>query len=745
MKFDSSNGTITESNAEDVEVIDMGFSMDAIPHLTRMFTSLYNNPEEAVYREVLFNAIDATNKIGSEEKIVVYLPSYDTPILTITDKGVGMTKEKLSESVQFGGTDKSEDNDLVGGFGLGFKSPLAITPQFTVETIKDGIRTVGTVSNSEDGICRLTILVSEPTAKSSGTSVSIPVKSYDTFIEVIRRYTRYVPENMIEYRNKFYPFREENHYTSYEKILPNLYFERGNSITVVMGGVPYIISQEEIKNHLPELRGVLIRGTTVEVPIGSIVLSPSREGVQFTNKTKQSMLKMIKEVYDEAEEELYKSIEESDTLFEARNVYRSHGLARLIEIRDLDWHGIPLDKDVIDFGYKPSQEYGRDKPYQVQRILNERSSASRVDFIPITRNNDTKMYFISNDEEVSPSRVTYITRRYFQKNEIPWDASLVYKLFSPFEEYVAIDDISIHMSDGREFTTLKGQLDLFKENYEVIDASTMKADITGWKPVSEAKEQAEKVKYLERETKLLDLSGDVTKYVYKSLGEILKDNGTFVVHEYRTPKRNAVHVQTVGLSTSLVKRYFKEVHGKDVDGIIILQNNAKFSTLEKNTKKLGCDYFYQADLGSINEYAKINQLIEALKKDIPTRELLSFSGYHEWLEKNRGSFDDPEVSGLFITGTETFSTEDTGVLRSTVMTDDNHKYFVEFLKKYCPGLPDDYAVEYYGYSSGYSIVQGLVRDHIKEIVSTKYPLINLNKTEDSIEYMNLLFDKKYKK
>ena len=122
--------------------------------LDLMINSIYTH-KEIFLRELISNASDAMDKLYyrtledgdtglSREDFSIRIDlDKDARTMTITDNGVGMTKEELSEnlgviaksgSLQFKQeAEKKEDVDILGQFGVGFYSALMGSDAVTVE------------------------------------------------------------------------------------------------------------------------------------------------------------------------------------------------------------------------------------------------------------------------------------------------------------------------------------------------------------------------------------------------------------------------------------------------------------------------------------------------------------------------------------------------------------------------------------------------------------------------------------
>jgi molecular chaperone HtpG len=142
--------------------VTMGFEAEVKQLLHLMIHSLYSN-KEIFLRELISNASDAADKLrftalgndalyegDSELKIRI---EYDKTArtLTITDNGIGMTRDEVRENIGTiarSGTrrffesltgDEAKDSQLIGQFGVGFYSAFIVADKVTLETRKAGL------------------------------------------------------------------------------------------------------------------------------------------------------------------------------------------------------------------------------------------------------------------------------------------------------------------------------------------------------------------------------------------------------------------------------------------------------------------------------------------------------------------------------------------------------------------------------------------------------------------------------
>jgi hypothetical protein len=167
--------------AEDSEDISMGINQAAMRLIIDRLTDLYPNPISATVRETISNGFDATMRLDEADRkpIEVTSPSSFSPVFVVKDHGIGMSVDDIRNIYsQYGGSTKRDDFTQIGAYGLGAKAPLAYCSEFSVVTTRDGVTTDFIVSRKAEGNVT-TIISTEVTGDTSGTTVSVPVKHGD--------------------------------------------------------------------------------------------------------------------------------------------------------------------------------------------------------------------------------------------------------------------------------------------------------------------------------------------------------------------------------------------------------------------------------------------------------------------------------------------------------------------------------------------------------------------------------------
>jgi hypothetical protein len=202
---------------------------------------------------------------------------------------------------------------LIGGLGLGSKSPFCYTDQFTVRSRKDGIETVYGAFISSDGSPSIQKKSQKETTEPNGVKVSLAVDPSD-FQEfkmeamAVLTYFRVPPNiNQIEIRtfDKFDRL-DKSGFTSIHNW--------GGGVVVIMGNVTYNVStdssvlskfkDEWIKKELTSNRRYFVK-----FDIGELNVAASRETISFDEDTTEVFVNRITKLFNDELENLQVTID----------------------------------------------------------------------------------------------------------------------------------------------------------------------------------------------------------------------------------------------------------------------------------------------------------------------------------------------------------------------------------------------------------------------------------------------------
>lgn len=265
----------------------MQFDQDSIAHLMAVLTDLYSDPELAVIREYSANALDSHVAAGITDPIEISLPTDLYPIFTVQDHGVGLSLDEVNNHLsKYGWSSKRDNNDEVGMLGLGFKSALTYTSQFTVVAVKDGMAATVLITREATGQGAIQTIAHEPTEDRNGVTVQVPVKHPRLFNNRAAKFFRFWDKGLVLVDGAEPASIWDLHDQQFMTLDPDVLLLRGNPNTVqsdyfVMGNVAY---------PLDHGKGRLVTGSdnvyaVCRIPMGLVTFTPSREALQYTKKT----------------------------------------------------------------------------------------------------------------------------------------------------------------------------------------------------------------------------------------------------------------------------------------------------------------------------------------------------------------------------------------------------------------------------------------------------------------------------
>lgn len=216
--------------------------------LDMMINSIYTH-KEIFLRELISNASDAMDKLyfkSMNENIGITRTDFeinlsldkDNRMLTITDNGIGMTKDELennlgviaqSGSFKFKNENADKENEdisVIGQFGVGFYSAFMVASSVTVETkAYGGEQAYKWYSEGVDGYT-----ITETEKDSYGTKITLKIKEsteeedYEDFVTeykirgIVKKYSDYIryPIKMLAGHSHLKEGSEDEYETHYE-------------------------------------------------------------------------------------------------------------------------------------------------------------------------------------------------------------------------------------------------------------------------------------------------------------------------------------------------------------------------------------------------------------------------------------------------------------------------------------------------------------------------------------------------
>ena len=346
--------------------VSFGIKASGIHHVLGILRDqLYSDKEGAVIREYACNAYDAHVEAGCVDRpIEVFLPTRLKPELKVRDFGSALSDHEIQDVYAFyGESTKRSSNEMTGMLGIGSKSAFAYGDNFVINSYIDGTKHIYNAYIDPSQVGQISKLGEEQSDEENGIEIVVPVKDED--IEVFQAKAKtllaffkvkpLVHNASFEFDN--YDVLVQGDGWRWENRNDNRYYS--GSATIVMGNIGYPLaarklnfSDEEITEGLDD---VVNENLIIDMNIGDVEVSASRENLQYTEFTINNIKNKLRKIKSEMADEITKQFEEADTLFGAKQLYGSifDTTSHLYVFRNmlkgkLTWKGKIVEGDNID-------------------------------------------------------------------------------------------------------------------------------------------------------------------------------------------------------------------------------------------------------------------------------------------------------------------------------------------------------------------------------------------------------------
>jgi hypothetical protein len=260
-------------------------------------TALYANKERSTLYELSTNAYDEHVISGKKDvPIEITFPTKLDSNIRIRDFGRGLCEDDVYRLLcTYGESTKSQSNDFVGSWGIGFKSCASVSNTWTVNSYHAGKKSQYLIFVSADGIPNITKIRDEVSGE-TGIEVVIPVQEsryYQWKSEISTLFSHFPVKPIIHNLDVKYP----------DQLVFNDggWLLCGNNSRAITSFREYDLDKNKLKTEISEdLLYVLDLSFTLKFEIGELDLSISRETLQYTKKTitaVENKLRLIKDHY----------------------------------------------------------------------------------------------------------------------------------------------------------------------------------------------------------------------------------------------------------------------------------------------------------------------------------------------------------------------------------------------------------------------------------------------------------------
>lgn len=269
-------------------------------------SALYSRKIEAIVRELSCNAYDSHVFAGCPElPFSVKLPTSWEPEFSIEDFGLGLSDVEV-ETVytSYFTSTKTESNDVIGGLGLGSKTPFAYTDSFNIRSRKNGTEWVYNAFINASGEPSVSLIASNKTTEPNGVKVTVPVRDEDFWQfrqDAVKVYSWFktvpnISDDSIEVDNRKVAELDERGFVTEDDQYS------ASDVTVVMGNVAYFVKDVRAMFNLQfnpaELTFLKNNSLTIRFDIGDLDVAASRETISFDEETTRVFVARIKDIIE---------------------------------------------------------------------------------------------------------------------------------------------------------------------------------------------------------------------------------------------------------------------------------------------------------------------------------------------------------------------------------------------------------------------------------------------------------------
>jgi hypothetical protein len=281
-------------------------SAEGRAHLMSLMTDLYSDPEMAIIREYSTNALDSHIEARNSAPIEVTTPNALSPYLTIRDFGIGLTVSDLEKVYsKYGASTKRGSDEVNGLLGLGGKSALTYTNQFTVTAIKGGVKSQIAVTRLDTGAGVMEVVDTRATDEPNGVEIKIPVKSRNSIESKVHDFFYFwqpgtvlvdgVEPTLLVNETDVTKINENTYVLSTRHLRGGRRMGRDDSTDlIVMGNVAYATKGKPFTEQVAE--STYYNVTVVYVPMGTVAFAPSREAIMYGPRTVHAIESIVEAI-----------------------------------------------------------------------------------------------------------------------------------------------------------------------------------------------------------------------------------------------------------------------------------------------------------------------------------------------------------------------------------------------------------------------------------------------------------------
>lgn len=377
-----------------------GFGISMNSKVARMLSEqVYSDPILAVVREYTCNAIDAHKMVGNTAPIHITIPSALNPVWVVRDFGPGLSQAQIMGTPEnkfrglfntYGHSGKDDSDLFIGGFGLGSKAGFAYTRNtsaFTVTSWHGGMKHVFTAHMNEANLPSITMLACEASNEPNGVEITIPVaiKDIKMFVERTKDVCKFL-ENKPKFLGGTIEFDTYTYMSKgkdWKRYALTNYGASYHPTVVVIGGIGYPVAS---RHFTGDAQSAINSCFEVQVPIGAVELSLSRESLNYDERTIQYLDALFSRIVREVRDQYGEELKAADSTYYEKCVkmldYNNDPLVRHSRVG----HGLPykfyhIDGRELETQFKYEIDSSKTPDLQIAATNDYEAVHGRVNFI----------------------------------------------------------------------------------------------------------------------------------------------------------------------------------------------------------------------------------------------------------------------------------------------------------------------------------------------------------------------------
>jgi len=295
---------------------------------SRIIEGLYSKPLDTCFQENDANARDALLMAGKGgTPYNLHIPTLLEPWLSFKDDGIGMSYDDcMFYCGGVGASSKRDDNLNRGGHGLGMKTAFLVSDQYLVISRFDGQQMTFTALKDETGEYHFLSLNTQSTSECNGLEIRIPYTGSDSrLMEVIierSRFTNPKPITNIPVTWDDPQSKVQLEGEGWQLLTKGGYYA-SNKSEVIMGGVPYPLSESEVRVEWGDSYAKIVgHGVRLFLEIGDVPVPMNRESITYTDKAKYLLRSKLDDIGESMLTKAQADIDGEVSLWDKMAAYR---------------------------------------------------------------------------------------------------------------------------------------------------------------------------------------------------------------------------------------------------------------------------------------------------------------------------------------------------------------------------------------------------------------------------------------